>query len=222
MIAHLEITTSRPDPRCCSSPRRCKLRRPIPAQALIAGQGERCSMLSILNALYVHVCLASLSRITGGKYGAAWQTHFLLAKYTTIDRKEPGMHGLGCRDLGFLNVLFPGTLSTLFRSFSKSVPPFSSLPTMVFPYFFLSSVVVGYLVLVRSLRYRRIQQLQKQHGSTQSQVVDLHYKDAQKIIGQMGLFEFPWIFLTGKDFAFLRVTLAPYLAPPKTVLISIS
>jgi hypothetical protein len=69
----------------------------------------------------------------------------------------------------------------------------------------------GYLVLVRSLRYRRINQLQAQHGCTPAQFQDLNYKDAQTIIGKMGLFEFPWVFLTGKDFAFLRVSPTPSL-----------
>jgi hypothetical protein len=78
---------------------------------------------------------------------------------------------------------------------------------MLLTYVFFIPVVTIYLIVVRSLRYRRIQQLQKQHGSSSSQFKDLNYKDAQTIIGQMGLFEFPWIFLAGKDFAFLRVSL---------------
>ena len=70
----------------------------------------------------------------------------------------------------------------------------------------LLPIAVGYLVLARTLRYRRISQLQAQHGSTAVRFANLDYKDAQKIIGQMGLYEFPWIFLAGKDFAFLRVS----------------
>ncbi|KAF1940220.1 hypothetical protein EJ02DRAFT_456273 [Clathrospora elynae] len=79
----------------------------------------------------------------------------------------------------------------------------------MFSYLLLVPVVVSYLVLVRSLRYRRIEQLQKQHGSTSAQFKNLNYKDAQAIIGKMGLFEFPWIFLAGKDFAFLRAFAIP-------------
>lgn len=73
-------------------------------------------------------------------------------------------------------------------------------------YLLLIPVVISYLIVVRSLRYRRINQLQKQHGSTPEQFKSLNYRDAQTILGQMGLFECPWIFLAGKDFAFLRVS----------------
>lgn len=72
-------------------------------------------------------------------------------------------------------------------------------------YMLLFAVAISYLILVRTLRYRRISQLQAQHGAISTQFADLKYKDAQKILGQMGLYEFPWIFLAGKDFAFLRV-----------------
>jgi hypothetical protein len=73
-------------------------------------------------------------------------------------------------------------------------------------YIFLIPVAISYLILVRSLRYRRIKQIQKQYGSTPADFKNLNYKDAQTIIGQLGLYECPWMFLTGKDFAFLRVT----------------
>jgi hypothetical protein len=92
------------------------------------------------------------------------------------------------------------------------------MSAMLFTYLFLIPVALIYLTIVRSLRYRRIQQLQKQHGSSPSRFKDLNYKDAQKIIGQMGLFEFPWIFLAGKDFAFLRVSRTPSVDSPKTAL----
>ncbi|KAI2485748.1 hypothetical protein Ptr902_04688 [Pyrenophora tritici-repentis] len=77
------------------------------------------------------------------------------------------------------------------------------------PYILLLPVVVGYLALAKSLRYRRIAQLQAQYGSTAVQFANLDYKDAQKIIAQIGLYEFPWIFLAGKDFAFLRAFAIP-------------
>jgi hypothetical protein len=41
----------------------------------------------------------------------------------------------------------------------------------------LAPVLIGYLVLVRVLRYRRIEQIQKQHGYALA--------DAQTIIGQL-------------------------------------
>lgn len=69
----------------------------------------------------------------------------------------------------------------------------------------LVPVIISYIVVVRSLRYRRVAQAQEQHGSTPIQFQDLHYRDAQSIIGQLGLYECPWLFLAGKDFAFLRV-----------------
>ena len=74
------------------------------------------------------------------------------------------------------------------------------------PYILLLPIAIGYLIFAKTLRYRRITQLQALHGSTSAQFANLDYKDAQKIIGQMGLYEFPWIFLAGKDFAFLRVS----------------
>lgn len=78
---------------------------------------------------------------------------------------------------------------------------------MLFQLIVGSSVLVGYLALVRYLRYRRIDGLQKKYGSNLKQFKDLNYREAQEILGQMGLFEFPWVFLAGKDFAFLRVSL---------------
>lgn len=42
-----------------------------------------------------------------------------------------------------------------------------------------------YLILVRSLRYRRINTLLKQHGSTPTAFSNLNYRDAQTIIGQL-------------------------------------
>jgi hypothetical protein len=76
-------------------------------------------------------------------------------------------------------------------------------------YFALLPVVVSYLILVRTLRYRRVNQIQKQFGSTPEQFKNLNYRDAQIIIGKLGLYECPWTFLSGKDFAFLRVRYPP-------------
>jgi hypothetical protein len=73
-------------------------------------------------------------------------------------------------------------------------------------YIVLVPFLVVYIVLVRSLRYRRINELQKQHGTTPAEFFNLNYRDAQTIIGQLGLYECPWTFLAGKDFAFLRVS----------------
>jgi hypothetical protein len=75
----------------------------------------------------------------------------------------------------------------------------------MFPYLLLVPLVISYLVVVRVLRYRRVNEIQKQHGSTPEQFKNLNYREAQKIIGQLGLYECPWTFLAGKDFAFLRV-----------------
>lgn len=72
------------------------------------------------------------------------------------------------------------------------------------PYLILG--VVAYAVVVRSLRYRRVNASQKKHGATPSEFQNLNYKDAQSILGQLGLYECPWMFLSGKDFAFLRVS----------------
>ncbi|KAJ4423140.1 hypothetical protein N0V82_002269 [Gnomoniopsis sp. IMI 355080] len=75
-------------------------------------------------------------------------------------------------------------------------------------YFMLGGAIV-YAVLVRSLRYRRVEKTQKKYGATPEQFKNLTYKDAQSIIGQLGLYECPWMFLAGKDFAFLRAFAIP-------------
>ncbi|KAH7410123.1 hypothetical protein DE146DRAFT_775505 [Phaeosphaeria sp. MPI-PUGE-AT-0046c] len=77
------------------------------------------------------------------------------------------------------------------------------------PYLYLVPVVVSYLVLVRVLRYRRIEQIQQQHGRTPAEFGNLSYQVAQSILGQLGLYECPWTFLSGKDFAFLRAFAIP-------------
>lgn len=81
-------------------------------------------------------------------------------------------------------------------------------------YLFLIPVALSYLILVRSLRYRRVKQIQKQHGSTPAQFKNLNYRDAQTILGQLGLYECPWVFLAGKDFAFLRVSTPSSISIP--------
>jgi hypothetical protein len=50
---------------------------------------------------------------------------------------------------------------------------------------FLAPVIVGYLVVVRTLRYRRVEQIQKQHGYTATEFEKLNYQDAQTIVGQL-------------------------------------
>jgi hypothetical protein len=49
----------------------------------------------------------------------------------------------------------------------------------------LAPVLIGYLVLVRILRYRRVEQIQKQHGYTPAEFEKLNYRHAQTIIGQL-------------------------------------
>lgn len=73
----------------------------------------------------------------------------------------------------------------------------------------IAFAVIGvaiYLFTVRHLRYRRINALQDRYGYTYKDFKDLNYKDAQAITGTLLLLESPWMFLTGKDFAFLRVS----------------
>lgn len=82
-------------------------------------------------------------------------------------------------------------------------------------YFMFGGLIV-YAVLVRSLRYRRIEQTQKRYGTTPEEFKNLTYKDAQSIIGSLGLYECPWMFLAGKDFAFLRVSTRIYSQRMKT------
>ncbi|KAL7274384.1 hypothetical protein RUND412_002723 [Rhizina undulata] len=77
----------------------------------------------------------------------------------------------------------------------------------------LSVVAISmYLLTVRLLRYKRIDGLQKKYGYTADQFKDLNYKEAQEIVGALLLFESPWMFLTGKDFAFLRAFAIPSIS----------
>ncbi|PVI04033.1 hypothetical protein DM02DRAFT_586838 [Periconia macrospinosa] len=76
----------------------------------------------------------------------------------------------------------------------------------------LAILVICYLILVRRLRYARIESLQKQYGRTPAEFANLGYKDAQAILGQLGLYESPWLFLAGKDFAFLRAFAIPSIS----------
>lgn len=68
-----------------------------------------------------------------------------------------------------------------------------------------SVLAVCYFLLVRRLRYARIDALQDRYGRTAEEMKGLGYKEAQDVLGQLGLYECPWLFLSGKDFAFLRV-----------------
>jgi hypothetical protein len=58
-------------------------------------------------------------------------------------------------------------------------------PSKMIYFLLLAPVLLGYLVLVRTLRYRRIDQIQKQHGHTPTEFEKLNYRDAQTIIGQL-------------------------------------
>jgi hypothetical protein len=66
---------------------------------------------------------------------------------------------------------------------SLLLPELSTL--VMFYLLLLAPVLVSYLVLVRTLRYRRVEQIQKQHGSTPAEFENLNYRDAQTIIGQL-------------------------------------
>lgn len=54
--------------------------------------------------------------------------------------------------------------------------------------------------------------METQYGATPSDFRNLTYQEAQRIIGQAALWEFPYIFLTGKDFAFLRAFAIPAIS----------
>lgn len=63
-----------------------------------------------------------------------------------------------------------------------------------------------YLIVVRRLRFRGIRQLEKRYGATPEKFKHIDYKDAQNILANLFLLDAPWLFLTAKDFAFLRVS----------------
>ncbi|TFK36375.1 hypothetical protein BDQ12DRAFT_610057 [Crucibulum laeve] len=61
-----------------------------------------------------------------------------------------------------------------------------------------------YLFTVRRFRFRAVNEIQKRYGSTPEEYGNIDYKDAQSILANLFLLEAPWLFLTSKDFAFLR------------------
>lgn len=73
----------------------------------------------------------------------------------------------------------------------------------------LLAVAIAYLLTVRHLRFRAIRTLERKYGSTEEDFGDLDYKEAQKILVNLFMLEAPWLFLTAKDFAFLRVCPLP-------------
>lgn len=65
------------------------------------------------------------------------------------------------------------------------------------PYLVFGGLVV-YVVLVRSVRYRHVKHTEQKYGSTPAEFMNLNYKDAQNIFGQLGLYECPWPSVLGK------------------------
>lgn len=68
-------------------------------------------------------------------------------------------------------------------------------------------LLTTYLLVVRHLRFRAIRALEEKYGATMDEFKNIDYKDAQGILANLFLLEAPWLFLTSKDFAFLRVCL---------------
>ncbi len=75
--------------------------------------------------------------------------------------------------------------------------------------YILALPIVGYLLLVRSLRYRRINALAKDLGygglSRDELYKKMSLKDAQMIQSTLAQLEFPKIFTTSLQFALFRV-----------------
>ena len=69
----------------------------------------------------------------------------------------------------------------------------------------LGILLATYFLIVRSLRFRAIEAQQKHYGRTPEEYGSIDYKDAQSILANLFLLEAPWLFLTSKDFAFVRV-----------------
>jgi len=69
----------------------------------------------------------------------------------------------------------------------------------------LAVVATFYLITVRRRRFRSIRALERQYGATVDDFKTIDYKDAQTILVNLFLLDAPWLFLTAKDFAFLRV-----------------
>jgi len=69
----------------------------------------------------------------------------------------------------------------------------------------LAVVATFYLITVCRRRFRSIRALERQYGATMDEFKTIDYKDAQTILANLFLLDAPWLFLTAKDFAFLRV-----------------
>ncbi|KAF9486452.1 hypothetical protein BDN70DRAFT_869998 [Pholiota conissans] len=65
-------------------------------------------------------------------------------------------------------------------------------------------VCTTYLMAVRRRRFRAIRKLEERYGATPDRFKVINYKDAQNILANLFLLDTPWLFLTAKDFAFLR------------------
>lgn len=84
-------------------------------------------------------------------------------------------------------------------------------PTPHALYLALGAFTTSYLLLVRSLRYRRVRQLPKQFGYDNLSEAEIYEKitlqDAQDINKVVESFEFPFSYNTSLQFALFRVSL---------------
>lgn len=90
------------------------------------------------------------------------------------------------------------------------------LPPQHVVYLTLSAVTVGYLTLVRSLRYRRMKQIPKEFGyegmSEEEIYKNLTLQDAQDINKMVESFEFPFSYNTSLQFALFRVSFRCFIS----------
>lgn len=96
------------------------------------------------------------------------------------------------------NSLWSGSPSAWLQSTGNS-----KLPSMLIsPYF--SSLVLAYLLLVKALRFRRINQLQRSSASPSS-LASMTDEQAWEIQKSMAQLEFPFLFEKSLQFALFRV-----------------
>lgn len=129
-------------------------------------------------------------------------------------RNSSGVHRYGSQPSQAMNrsPLFLTGSQHNYKSYLSDLVASSLLPhvsninsiSLILGVFVAASI---YLLVVHKLRFRAIRKLEKQYGSASEDFKSIDYKDAQIILANLFLLEAPWVFLTAKDFAFLRVSI---------------
>lgn len=126
------------------------------------------------------------------------ETHFYGAQSSSLQAIDGYSLHTGNQCGNYKNYLLDLVASSLQPRF-----PGTTSANLILGVFVATSI---YLSIVHKLRFRAIRKLEKQYGSAPEEFKSINYKDAQAILANLFLLEAPWVFLTAKDFAFLRVS----------------